>query len=248
MMVDPESTPGRRAAALAPAPQSHWALFLDLDGTLLDIAATPEAVHVPGDLAADLGAAAQAVGGALAIVSGRDLQEIDRLLAPAHLPAAGEHGAVVRLPSGAYDEIGLKVPDAWVKALLGVQDTCPGVLTEIKPHNVVVHFRNAPAHEARIRRVALDLVAADRQSFEVLDAKMAVEIRASSVTKARAVDRLMQVEPFAGRTPVFVGDDKTDHDGFGAAVARGGLALDVAEVFAGRPREVRAWLKRFTQI
>jgi len=245
-MVDAELM--RHAAALPPMPQRHWALFLDLDGTLLDIAATPHAVVVPGDLVADLQAAAAALGGALAIVSGRGLRELDTLLHPLRLPAAGEHGAIVRLPDGARDEVARKVPDDWTKALYGLQETCPGVVTELKSHNVVAHYRNAPSHEATVRRVASELVARDPQSFELLEAKMAVEIRPREVTKARAVDRLMAVEPFRGRTPVFVGDDATDEDGFEAAVQRGGIALDVGTFFAGRPHEVRAWLKRVAQI
>jgi trehalose 6-phosphate phosphatase len=247
-MDDAGLMPERHAATAPPAPQKHWALFLDLDGTLLDIAATPRAVVVPGDLVADLEAAAATLGGALAIVSGRDIREVDTLLYPLRLPAAGEHGAIVRLPDGARDEVTLKVPDDWAKALYGLQETCPGVWTELKSHNVVVHYRNAPAHEAAVRRVASELVARDPQSFELLEAKMAVEIRPRAVTKARAVDRLMEVEPFAGRTPVFIGDDATDRDGFGAAIERGGIALDVAVFFAGRPRDVRAWLKRVAQI
>jgi trehalose 6-phosphate phosphatase len=231
-----------------PVPQRDWALFLDLDGTLLDIAVTPAAVVVPRDLVADLDAAATALGGALAIVSGRALRDVDSLLAPLRLPAAGEHGAIVRLPGGAHDEVEAQVPADWIETLLRLQETCPGVIAELKAHNVVAHFRNAQAHEATVRRVATELVSRDEESFELLEAKMAIEIRPRAVTKARAVDCLMKAEPFAGRIPVFVGDDTTDHDGFGAAVARGGIALDVAQAFAGRPDEVRAWLKRVAEI
>ncbi len=248
MMVDTALMPAGHAAAVPPVPQRNWALFFDLDGTLLDIAATPDAVVVPGDLVADLQAAAAALGGALAIVSGRDLREIDSLLDPLRFPAAGEHGAVVRLPGGSRDEVALKVPDDWVAGLRRLEETCPGVLIELKPHNVVAHYRNAPAHEATVRSVASEFVSRDPDSFELLEAKMAVEIRPRAVTKARAVDCLMEVEPFAGRIAVFIGDDKTDRDGFGAAVERGGIALDVAMSFAGRPQEVRAWLKRIAQI
>lgn len=237
-----------RGTAEQPAPQRDWALFLDLDGTLLDIAATPAEVVVPRDLIADLEAAAAALNGALAIVSGRDLGDIDQLLAPLRLPAGGEHGAIVRLPDGRCDEITIKVPDDWMKTLLRLQETCPGVLAEAKAHNVVAHFRNASAHEATVRRAAAELVARDPGSFELLEAKMAVEIRPRAVTKARAVECLMTVEPFFGRVPVFVGDDATDHDGFGAAIGRGGIALHVAHSFAGRPNQVRAWLKRVAEV
>jgi trehalose 6-phosphate phosphatase len=247
-MIDPALMPGIYAAALPPKPARDWALFLDLDGTLLDIAATPDSVTVPEDLVADLDAAARALGGALAIVSGRDLDEIDRLLHPLRLPGAGEHGAVIRLPDGVRDEIALRVPEDWMQALYQLQGRCPGVTMESKPHDVVAHFRNAPAHESTVRKVAAGLVARDPHAFELLDAKMAVEIRPREVTKARAVHCLMEIAPFRGRIPVFVGDDATDHDGFGAALERGGIALDVALCFAGEPEEVRAWLKRVAGI
>jgi trehalose 6-phosphate phosphatase len=247
MMVDAAFLPGR-GTAMPPMPQRDWALFLDLDGTLLDIATTPAAVVVPRDLIADLEAAAAALDGALAIVSGRDLHDIDQLLAPLQLPAAGEHGAIVRLPGGLCDEVAIKVPNDWIEALLRLQQTCPGVLAEPKAHNIVAHFRNASAHEATVRRVASELVSRDPASFELLEAKMAVEIRPRAVTKARAVQCLMKVEPFLGRVPVFVGDDATDYDGFGAAIEYGGIALDVAHAFAGRPNQVRAWLKRVAEV
>jgi trehalose 6-phosphate phosphatase len=246
-MVDAAFLSGRGTAE-APVPQRDWALFLDLDGTLLDIAATPAAVVVPRDLVADLEAAAAALDGALAIVSGRDLHDVDQLLAPLRLPAAGEHGAIVRLPDGQRDEVAIKVPDDWIAVLRQLQETCPGMLAEPKAHNIVAHFRNASAHEATVRRVASELVSRDPESFELLEAKMAVEIRPRAVTKARAVQCLMKVDPFIGRVPVFVGDDATDHDGFGAAIERGGIALDVAHSFAGRPNHVRAWLKRVAEV
>ena len=235
-------------AAFPPAPAPNWALFLDLDGTLLDIAATPDAVVVPDDLVADLASASKVLGGALAIVSGRALDNIDSLLRPLHLPIGSEHGAVVRLPNGLYDEVELKVPEHWKIALHELAAACPGVLAEIKRHNIVAHYRNAPSYEAEVRGVVSNLVAADADNFELLEAKMAFEIRPRQVTKGRAVHSLMNVAPFHGRIPIFVGDDTTDEDGFRAAIALGGVALDVAPVFAGRPFEVRAWLKRFAEL
>ncbi len=112
---------------------------------------------------------------------------------------------------------------------------CPGVLAEAKRHNVVAHYRNAPAHEEAVRQIVKALVAYDPANFELLEAKMAFEIRPRKVTKARAVHALMNVAPFAGRIPVFVGDDQTDEDGFAAAIAFGGIALDVAGAFRRIP-------------
>lgn len=247
-MVDPAVTSRMPIAAVPPAPARNWALFLDLDGTLLDIAATPDAVVVPDDLVADLASASKVLGGALAIVSGRALDNIDSLLSPLHLPVGSEHGAVIRLPNGFCDEVALKVPDDWKIALHDLAAACPGVLAEAKPHNVVAHYRNAPSHEAEVRRVVSGLVAFDPENFELLETKMAFEIRPRRVTKGRAVHSLMNTVPFYGRVPVFVGDDTTDEDGFRAALGLGGIALDVAPAFAGRPFEVRAWLKRFAEL
>ncbi|MGB8277529.1 MAG: trehalose-phosphatase [Methylovirgula sp.] len=247
-MVDRAFAPRLHVAAFPPAPMRDWALFLDLDGTLLDIASTPDAVTVPPDLVKDLASVSKALGGALAIVSGRVLDDIDRLLTPLQLPVGSEHGAVVRLPNGFYDEVELKVPEDWVTALRDLAARCPGVLAEAKRHNVVAHYRNAPSHEDEVRRIVNTLVACDPANFELLEAKMAFEIRPREVTKARAVHTLMNVDPFRGRIPVFVGDDMTDEDGFTAAIELGGIALDVASAFAGRPCDVRNWLKRFADL
>jgi len=226
-----------------PKAQADWALFLDLDGTLIDIAATPDGVVVAPDLITDLTAASAALGGALAVVSGRMLSEVDRLLAPLHLPGAGEHGAVVRLPSGQMDEIDATISSDWIDALTEAAADKPGVLIERKTHSVVAHFRQAPAHEAFFGDLCARLAAGRAQEFEVLHGKMMFEIRPRSVNKARPVERLMAVAPFQGRRPVFIGDDVTDEDGIRAAEALGGAGYNVHRSFGGRPGEVRRWLK-----
>lgn len=247
-MIDPFFTPRLFALATPPAARANWALFLDLDGTLLDIAPTPDAVAVPGDLVHDLSIAARKLDGALAIVSGRLLSEIDALLAPLKPAGAGEHGAVVRLPSGQYDEIDAKVPPDWVDVLIDAARDKLGVLIERKTHSVVAHYRNAPKHEEFFRTLCASLINDHVGAYEILQAKMALEIRPRTVTKARAVNRLMQTAPFEGRVPVFIGDDATDYDGFRACAKLGGEGIDVFERFAGRPQEVRLWLKTFANL
>jgi trehalose 6-phosphate phosphatase len=247
-MIDPFFLPRMYRVADPPEPSQDWALFLDLDGTLLDIAQTPDAVDVPDGLVECLADVSRALGGALAIASGRLLAEIDQLLAPLKLPAAGEHGAVIRLPDGVYDELDCKIPYDWVEALLAASTHMPGVLIERKAHSVVAHYRRAPQFIDELRQIAVRLVSLAPASFEILEAKMAIELRPRTVTKARAVDRLMQCEPFKGRLPVFVGDDLTDHDGFKAVEALGGLAVDVFQRFAGCPQEVRDWLKQVARV
>ena len=233
--------------AALPKPRPDWALFLDIDGTLLDIAARPDEVAVPDTLAPTLARVKSWLGGALAIASGRTLAEIDRLMAPLRLASLSEHGAVIRGPDGAIDSAGADriVPRAWKARLREATQGWTGVLVEEKSYGVAVHFRLAPHREREIRDLVEGLVSADAKAFEVLPAHMAFEIRHRGLTKAAVVDRFMAQPPFAGRVPVFVGDDVTDEDGFRAATAMGGLALNVNETFGGRPSEVRRWLAGF---
>jgi len=241
--MDPQFRARLSAHPRLPEPRADWALFLDLDGTLLDIAATPDRVVVPPDLIRDLANASAALGGALAIVSGRMLSEVDALLAPLRLPAGGEHGAVLRLPDGRREEVDAKVPAEWIDALRSAADEKAGIFVERKIHSVVAHYRRAAHHEDFCRQLCHGLIAGRENAFEALQCKMAIEIRPRSVSKARPVERLMKLEPFIGRRPVFVGDDVTDEDGFRAAVALGGEGHDVMLRFAGRPKVVRDWLK-----
>ena len=228
----------------APAPCPDWALFLDIDGTLLDIAPSPDAVTVPPSLPPLLARCAAWLDGALALVSGRSLAQIDRLMAPLLLPCAGEHGAVMRLPDGRIEQAGeaFAVPRAWKEQLRAAAHDWDGVLIEDKPHSAAVHFRKAPGREKDVYALADRIVAEDPRHFEVLPASMGIEIRNRRLTKAEPVIRFMAQPPFQGRVPVFIGDDVTDQDGFRAALGMGGIALDVHQAFAGKPSEVLRWL------
>lgn len=226
-----------------PQPKEKWALFLDLDGTLLDIAESPHDVHVPPTLIKHLSTAHDALNGALAIVSGRPLPEIDNLLAPLRLPSAGEHGAVMRLPDGSYDEVTVKLPLEWLSTLADAVSRMPGVWVERKTYCTTVHYRRMPKHEEALRCIIHDLVARSPSVYEMLEAKMAFEIRPRIVNKGRAVQLFMSRPPFRGRIPVFIGDDVTDRDGFAGAEALGGYAFDVQHHFGGRPQQVRSWLR-----
>ena len=228
----------------APQPQQNWALFLDLVGTLVDFAPTPDVIDVPEDLVTSLKAASQALDGALAIVSDRMLPEIDRFLSPLKLPASGEHGALIRMPDGSHDEIDLRIPYGWVQELMDATEDMSGVVIERKTHGVVAHYRNAPRFEKNLKALVSGLIA-NATAFEIVEARMSFEIHPRTVSTARAVNRLMTTEPFAGRTPVFVGDDVADLSGITAVERLGGFGLSVSDHFAGRPAEVRDWLKGF---
>ncbi len=222
------------------------ALFLDVDGTLLEIAARPEEVVVPRGLPALLDELSRKLGGALAIVSGRSLPDIDRLLDPFCSSAAGEHGAELRYADGRLEEApkGLRVPVTWRSAIEAGIAHWPGVRAEEKPHGVTVHYRLAPERGDEVWRMMRALVPDDHPWFRLLPAREAVEIGLRASSKGQAVERLMTQAEFQGRRPIFVGDDFTDEAGISVARDMGGVGLRVGEVFGGDPAQVRAWLKR----
>lgn len=228
------------------APEIDWksALFLDLDGTLLEIAATPELVVVPPALPSLLEHLHQRLDGALAIVSGRPLSQIDGLLAPFRAAAGGEHGVSLRYADGTLEDmpIGIAVPESWREALNAAVERWPGVRVEPKPHGVAVHYRLAPERESDVWQLVRALVAPDHPWFRLIPAREAVEIGLRAASKGHAVERLMAHAPFHGRRPIFVGDDYTDEAGMSMARRFGGSGLRVAEVFDGDPAQVRAWL------
>ncbi|MFT3809091.1 MAG: trehalose-phosphatase [Micropepsaceae bacterium] len=231
--------------AAPPEIQPDWALFLDFDGTLVDIAARPERVTIPDGLPELLRVAAGRLDGALAVVSGRALPVIDSFLVPYADAAGAEHGAVVRKPDGSLDETATPaVPAGWLTILEAAVAANAGLVIERKPRSVVLHYRLAPEKRAEARALADALPGLDEYGFAVLAGHMAFEVKPRSVSKRRAVAVLMETPPFAGRRPVFVGDDVTDEDGIAMACALGGFGLRVADDFGGSPANVRAWLRR----
>ena len=230
-----------------PGPSEDWALFLDIDGTLLDIAEQPGGVVVPRSLPPLLTSIRARLGGALALVSGRRLADIDRLMAPAELPCAAEHGACLRLADGSVHSVSERnaVPEILRRRLHSATRTWPGVFVEDKRFNVAVHFRQAPSFRDQVERFMHDLADEAGNGFEVLSARQSFELRHRSSNKGDAVRRFMTEPTFSSRRPVFVGDDVTDEDGFVVALELGGLALDVRVQFDGRPARVREWLASF---
>ncbi|MBW4022784.1 MAG: trehalose-phosphatase [Proteobacteria bacterium] len=220
------------------------ALFLDLDGTLIDIAPRHDEVWVAPDLPAVLARLRTALDGALAIVSGRPLHDVVRLIPLDRLCIAAEHGARVRLPDGTLEEHAAHLPDraGWIAAINEALPRWPGAFLEEKTIGLVIHYRQTPQSGAEIGDFMRRLIAPAGGAAELLTALMAFEIRPAGVGKGHAVRRLMQGAPFAGRVPVFIGDDVTDEEGMEAAVAYGGQGLHVARNFGGEPAEVRTWL------
>jgi len=232
----------------SPVPSREWCLFLDVDGTLLELADTPSAVAVDRELKDLLARVALTLDGALALVSGRGIGAMDRLFAPLRLPAAGLHGLERRTASGTVH--GAQAPDVRLDGaragLTAFVDTHPGTLLEDKGATLAVHFRLAPGFEEAARR-AVEAAVGTVPGYHVQEGKMVLEIKPQAVTKATAVDAFMREPPFKGRTPVFVGDDLTDRDGLRLAESMGGISIAVGDRVEGQwrlegPTEVRRWL------
>ncbi|WP_137181626.1 trehalose-phosphatase [Roseomonas sp. AR75] len=219
------------------------ALFLDFDGTLVEIAPRPEAVVIPPALPGLLRRLATRLEGALAIVSGRPLAELDSFL-KVPLAMAGEHGAVLRAaPDSRAERMPLPAPPPdWQRQAKALAARFPGALVEPKAHGFVLHFREAPEAGAPGRDLIEGLLA-DADDFVLMPAHMAWEVKPRAVSKASAVQRLMARAPFAGRIPVFIGDDVTDEAGMEAARSFGGRGLRLQEAF-GTPAALREWLAR----
>ncbi|WP_048438487.1 trehalose-phosphatase [Caenimonas sp. SL110] len=204
------------------------ALFLDFDGTLVDIAPQPDEVIVPAGLVQMLDALNTYLGGALALISGRPLAQIDAFLHPLKLPAAGVHGAERR---GANGEVALLT----TQPLQQVEDAAralaaryPDLLVETKRGSVALHYRQAPELQDQCI-AAMQAAVEDSPGMSLLKGKMVVEAKPGGASKGLAIEAFMHEAPFAGRRPVFVGDDVTDEVGFATVQRLQGLGVKVGE-------------------
>jgi trehalose 6-phosphate phosphatase len=229
------------------------ALLLDIDGTLLDLAPTPREVWVPPGLAKTLNRLLEKTSGALALVSGRSLNDIDLIFAPEQFPAVGGHGAEMRLATDS-EAVATHAPpmDKELKRrLAAIAKLSPGILLEDKGYSLALHYRLAPHAEKAIYE-AVSLIRADLPNapIEVLPGKCVCEIKHSGFNKASGVIELMNHAPFKGRRPIFIGDDVTDESVFAIMPDFGGLAFSVGRRAQGvadcfdDPAEVRDWLAR----
>lgn len=221
---------------------SALALFLDVDGTLLEIAARPQAVSVPDDLRNLLGALHRDSGGAVALVSGRAIGDLDALFAPLTLPTAGLHGFEHRAAAGGCRRRSLPSKAALESArdaMLHLAHQHAGLLVEDKRFALALHYRGAPHLEDAAVNAMQDVVARIGDELELQRGKMVVELRPAGATKAKAVAAFLEEAPFADRLPIFIGDDLTDEPAFELVNARQGLSVVVG---ASRPSAARAHL------
>ena len=238
-------------ARALPGPRLDWALFLDFDGCIVDIAPTPDAVDVPDCLPSLLVALREALGGAVAIVSGRPIEQIDGFLGTAVPAVAGLHGLERRTADGGIARPPLPQNDLHVvRALLQAFAAArAGVLVEDKTHTLALHYRAAPSLRDDCRNVVDAALESAPQGWQVIEGKFVFEIRPPGPTKGTAIEAFMGETPFLGRMPVFCGDDITDEDGFEVVNARGGLSIRVggggttrAAVRVDTVAELRDWL------
>jgi trehalose 6-phosphate phosphatase len=237
-----------------PSPSADWAFFLDIDGTLLEHADRPEAVKVDGAMRRLLSDLEQGAGGALALISGRSVADIDGLFAPLVLPAAGQHGAERRDASGGihrhpFDAAPVRRAAERIAAYAAAH---PGLVFEDKGQNLALHYRLAPQLEHEVGALMREVAAGLSDAFELQRGKMVLEIRPGGRDKGSAIAEFMQEPPFRGRTPVFIGDDLTDEFGFGVVNGLGGVSVKVGDG-SSRARwrladaaAVRAWLGEWT--
>lgn len=227
------------------------AILLDIDGTLLDLAPTPAGVLVPSSLQSALLTLWKWTGGAVALVSGRTLEDIDRIFAPVKLPAIGGHGAEIKPGVAGRETIVRPLPllDERMRWRI-LELAAPGILIEDKGYSIALHYRQAPERGPALRK-AVSLLTSEfaAGTYEILPGKEVIEIKPTGFNKGSAVLELMEMEPFRGRAPIFVGDDVTDEAVFAILPEIGGHGFSVGRVIPGasgtfaEPADVRRWLE-----
>jgi trehalose 6-phosphate phosphatase len=218
-----------RQRALPPPPALDWALFLDLDGTLVELAEAPLAVRVEAELLTLLNSLREVLGGAVALVTGRSLSDLDRILGINQWPAAGQHGLEIRHATGQVTA--RPVPAAsWAavrESLWLLARRHPGLLLEEKGLSLALHYRQAPRLASHIHRVVREVVDGAGDGLRVIPGRRVVEVIPAGASKGEAVDSLMATSPFLGRLPVFVGDDVTDEEAFTTVRRHRGISVKV---------------------
>ena len=222
---------------LRPPPSSLLdgaALFLDFDGTLVELAESPDSIRVPGELRPLLARLSERLCGRLALVTGRSIADLERHLGPCAMAVAGSHGLELRLAGGA--EVSVSAPEGLARARDEIRRFAAGdegLLVEEKPASIALHFRLSPGREAGAAALFEEL--AGRTGFQVQAGKMVLELRPRGADKGDALRRMMAEPTFAGARPLFVGDDLTDEDAFVAAAELGG-----GGILVGAPRDTAA--------
>lgn len=212
-----------------PPPRPDWAFFFDIDGTLVDIADSPTTVRLDRDLRQLIEALHHSSGGAVALISGRSIADIDRLFPGTRLPAAGQHGVERRDTAGVIERHAFPTQQLeWARAQLAAAAAGkPGLLVEDKGLSLALHYRRAPRLAGYAHRVTRSLLRRVGARYCIQTGKRVVEMKPTGKDKGVAVLEFMREPPFRGRTPVFVGDDATDEYGFVTVNRLGGYSIKV---------------------
>ena len=237
-----------------PAPQPEWAYFLDVDGTLIDIADTPEAAMVDAELLALIGHL-QGVGSiALALVSGRSLADLERLLSGLRVPVAGQHGLERRDVARRLHRhaAATNAKDLVLRHLAPVLERHPKLLLEDKGLSFALHYRQAPRLAGYLHRLLARLVAEAGSGSSLQKGKFILEVKPDGTDKGTAIEEFLCEPPFRGRRPVFIGDDATDEHGFALVNRLRGVSIKVgrgpscARYRLSGVQAVRDWLAAAT--
>lgn len=228
-----------------------YAFFFDVDGTLATLQPRPDDVSIPVGVCAHLQRLADLCHGALALVSGRPVVQLDQLFHPLKVSAAGVHGAERRDALGEIHRVSLpaEISQALQQQLRNATDKWPGTELEVKGMAFALHYRQAMQYEQAVLRLAEEAVAA-YPGLALQPGKCVVEIKPQGIDKGAAINAFMQEAPFTGRIPVFVGDDLTDEKGFLAVNAMQGISVKVGEGSSHARyrlqgvKEVHEWLEQ----
>ena len=239
----------------SPLPSPDWCLFLDVDGTLVELTESPRGGRADENLKALLEKVRVTLDGALALISGRSIRHLDALFAPLRLPAAGLHGVERRDAAGLIhgnDRLDKEL-DGARSALRAFIEKNPAAVLEDKRRTLAIHYRAQPRLESALRQLTADIAAASSGRYHVQEGNMVFELKPPGFSKATAIEAFLNEAPFRRRTPVFVGDDLTDRDGFDVIDARGGISIAVgdrvrAQMRLDDPAAVHALLRRIVTL
>lgn len=241
-----------------PTDLKSWALFLDVDGTLIDIAETPRDVTVPRELPEQLAELSSRLDGALALVSGRSINSIDELFDPYRFPAAGLHGTEIRRERNGEIDRSVLDENSLEGARRELEDLArkwPGMIVEDKGIAIAVHYRRVPEARSQVDHLIETLLVQLGRGWARQDGKMVVEIHPSESSKGTAIAKLMSVSPFKGRSPIAVGDDLTDEKMFEFVNMTSGRSIkvgtsthaSVARFSVDSANSIRHWIAQLAQ-
>jgi trehalose 6-phosphate phosphatase len=210
------------------------ALLLDVDGTIIDIGPSPNEVQVSDTLLRSLARLHELSGGAIALVSGRRIGDLDRLFFPLVLPSIGGHGAEMRISDGEIFYWAKPLPADLRRRLSNAAGIGPGIVVEDKNYSLALHYRKAPEHAEQLRKhIAAARTAFSAEPTELLLGKAMFEVKRPGISKGEGIGKLMAHAPFSGRMPVFIGDDITDESVFEILPKIGGKGFSVSRHFPG---------------